>query len=157
MSIIFTTIMKAISFLPSDSQVAFPPRVHSPSEDRPTCYLKTERTVTIMLNELSKILIVKETQWSLTSKFIIKAAKMPKNASVVAVVSFSPKNFTVSRNSLLDFSCKLSSSFSSPSVSSIILWKIKIKRKGFSTHWLNIIGPLKREKLRSVLHKACLK
>lgn len=57
---------------------------------------------------------------SLTVKFIINAAKIPKKSSVVAEVGFSPKNFTVSRNSLVQFSCKLSRSINSPSVSSIM-------------------------------------
>lgn len=75
----------------------------------------------------------------LTSKFIIKAAKIPKKSSVVADDGFSPKNFTVSRNSFFDFSCKLSRSFSSPSVSSIMFWKFqqnsfnfKISTKAFT-------------------------
>ena len=63
----------------------------------------------------------------LTSKFMINAANIPKKSSVVAVSSFSPKNLTVSRNSFVDLCCKLIKSFSSPSVSSIMLCRFPKK------------------------------
>ena len=84
---------------------------------------------------------------------MINAANIPKKSSVVAVSCFSPKNLTVSRNSLVDFSCKLNSSFSSPSVSSMMLcglsnsvFRIQVcKFKGALSHYQRLLVKRQRQ------------